>query len=50
MLYSELRNHDENFNDMNRIYFSDHHFSHAASAYYPSPFNDATILTLDGGG
>ena len=50
MLYNELRNHDNNFNDINRIYFSDHHFSHAASAYYPSPFNDATILTLDGVG
>ena len=49
-LYNELRNHDENFNDINKIYFSEHHFSHAASAYYPSPFNDATILTLDGVG
>jgi len=50
ILFNELRNHDENFNDINKIYFSDHHFSHAASAYYPSPFNDATILTLDGVG
>ena len=25
------------------IYFSEHHFSHAASAFYPSPFNDAII-------
>jgi carbamoyltransferase len=33
MLLNELRNHDENFNDINRIYFSDHHLSHAASAY-----------------
>ena len=49
-LYNELRNHDENFHDINKIYFSEHHFSHAASAYYPSPFNDATILTLDGVG
>ena len=50
ILYNELRNHDENFHDINKIYFSEHHFSHAASAYYPSPFSDATILTLDGVG
>ncbi len=50
MLFNELRNHDENFHDINKIYFSEHHFSHAASAFYPSPFNDAIILTLDGVG
>ncbi len=32
------------------VYFSEHHFSHAASAFYPSPFNEAIILTLDGVG
>jgi len=32
------------------IYFSRHHFSHAASAFYPSPFEEATILTMDGVG
>jgi len=30
-----------------RIYFSEHHLSHAASAFYPSPFQDAAILCLD---
>ena len=50
MLFSELKNHDENFRDMNKIYFSEHHLSHAASAFYPSPFKDAAILTLDGVG
>ena len=30
--------------------FSEHHFSHAASAYYPSPFEEAIVLTLDGVG
>ena len=50
MLFNELRNHDENFKDINKIYFSEHHLSHAASAFYPSPFKDATILTLDGVG
>ena len=34
----------------NKIIFSEHHLSHAASAYYPSPFDNAAILTLDGVG
>ena len=50
ILFDELKNHDEKFKNIDKIYFSEHHFSHAASAYYPSPFNDATILTLDGVG
>ena len=50
MLFNELKNHDQNFKDMNKIYFSEHHFSHAASAFYPSPFKDAVVLTLDGVG
>jgi len=33
-----------------RLLFSEHHLSHAASAYYPSPFDSAAILTLDGVG
>jgi carbamoyltransferase len=33
-----------------RLLFSEHHLSHAASAYYPSPFNSAAVLTLDGVG
>ncbi len=32
------------------LLFSEHHLSHAASAYYPSPFNSAAVLTLDGVG
>ena len=39
-----------NFNDDKKIYFSDHHLSHAASAFYPSPFKEAIILTADGVG
>jgi carbamoyltransferase len=35
---------------MSRLLFSDHHLSHAASAFYPSPFNDAAVLTMDGVG
>ncbi|ACB95189.1 carbamoyltransferase family protein [Beijerinckia indica] len=33
-----------------KLRFSEHHFSHAASAFYPSPFEDALILTMDGVG
>jgi len=33
-----------------RILFSEHHLSHAASAFYPSPFKEAAILTVDGVG
>ena len=50
VLFNQLKSHDKNFDDINKIYFSEHHFSHAASAFYPSPFNDATVLTLDGVG
>lgn len=32
------------------ILFTQHHQSHAASAFYPSPFNEAAILTVDGAG
>jgi carbamoyltransferase len=32
------------------VLFSEHHFSHAASAFYPSPFAEAAVLTLDGVG
>jgi len=36
--------------DRPEIYFTEHHESHAASAYYPSPFDEAAVLTLDGVG
>ena len=50
MLFKELKNHDKSFSDVNKIYFSEHHFSHAASAFYPSPFKNSAVLTLDGVG
>jgi len=50
MLFNELKRHDDNFNDDKKIYFSDHHLSHAASAFFPSPFEEAIILTADGVG
>ncbi len=49
-LYNELRRHDKNFKDQNKIFFSDHHLSHAASAFFPSPFEEAVVLTADGVG
>ena len=33
---------------LNNLYFSEHHLSHCSSAFFPSPFRDAGILTLDG--
>ncbi|HEY6257992.1 MAG TPA: carbamoyltransferase N-terminal domain-containing protein, partial [Xanthobacteraceae bacterium] len=33
-----------------RLLFSEHHLSHAASAFYPSPFSEAVVLTMDGVG
>lgn len=33
-----------------RLRFSEHHLSHAASAYFPSPFEEAAVLTMDGVG
>lgn len=38
------------YNDNSTILFSEHHLSHAASAFYPSPFDSAAILTIDGVG
>jgi carbamoyltransferase len=33
-----------------RLLFAEHHISHAASAFYPSPFEEAAVLTMDGAG
>ncbi len=49
-LFDQLKRHDKNFTDIDKIKFSEHHFSHAASAFYPSPFKEAIVLTLDGVG
>mgnify|MGYP003624390642 CR=1 FL=1 len=45
---SKLLGDDVNWRE--RLLFSEHHFSHAASAFYPSPFQSAAVLTLDGVG
>ncbi len=50
LLFDNLKNHDENYTSDQNIYFSDHHLSHAASAFFPSPFEEAVILTADGVG
>ena len=50
LLSNKLKNHDKNFKSHRNILFSDHHLSHAASAFFPSPFNEAVILTADGVG
>ena len=49
-LFEKLKKHDKNFDDIERIKFSEHHYSHAASAFFPSPFNEAIVLTADGVG
>ncbi|MDH5545502.1 MAG: carbamoyltransferase [Gammaproteobacteria bacterium] len=41
---------ESKFDYTGRILYSDHHLSHAASAYYCSPFREAAILTVDGVG
>ena len=46
----KLKNHDENYKSDKNIFFSDHHLSHAASAFFPSPYEEAVVLTADGVG
>jgi carbamoyltransferase len=50
LLKDELSRLDPNVAWMERLLFSEHHLSHAASAFYPSPFEEAAVLTLDGVG
>lgn len=51
ILANELSNTlGETINWRERLLFSEHHLSHAASAFYPSPFESAAVLTLDGVG
>ena len=50
MIIDSLKSIDSNFKNEDKLFFSEHHLSHAASAYYPSNFNDAIVLTADGVG
>ncbi len=50
LLFNKLKEHDENYRSDENIFFSDHHLSHAASAFFPSPYEEAVVLTADGVG
>ena len=50
LLFNKLKEHDENYKSDQNIFFSDHHLSHAASAFFPSPYEEAVVLTADGVG
>jgi carbamoyltransferase len=50
LLLKELKTYDGAFSDPKKILFVEHHQSHAASAFFPSPFEDAVVLTMDGVG
>ncbi|MBM4113694.1 MAG: carbamoyltransferase [Phycisphaerae bacterium] len=49
VLEKALKQEDSEF-DRSKLLFTEHHLSHAASAFYPSPFEEAVVLTLDGVG
>ena len=49
LLLDELKKLDPDF-DLDRLLFAEHHISHAASAFYPSPYDEAIVLTVDGVG
>lgn len=50
LLRDELRKHSRDFAWQDKLLFTEHHQSHAASAFFPSPFAEAAILTMDGVG
>ena len=50
MLIKELSQLDASVDWTPRLLFSEHHLSHAASAFFPSPFERAAVLTMDGVG
>jgi hypothetical protein len=50
LLAKELKNLEPEVNWLDRLLFSEHHLSHAASAFFPSPFDEALVLTMDGVG
>ncbi len=49
LLRDEIGKFAEDF-DIGKLLFCEHHLSHAASAFFPSPFDDAAVLTMDGVG
>ena len=50
LLRRRLRELDPEVDWSDRLLFAEHHQSHAASAFYPSPFYEAVVLTMDGVG
>ena len=50
LLRAELRRFDPAFEPEGRLLFAEHHQSHAASAFFASPFEEAAVLTMDGVG
>jgi carbamoyltransferase len=50
LLSKELRKIDPKWKAPAKLLFAEHHLSHAASAFYPSPFEEAVVLTMDGVG
>jgi carbamoyltransferase len=50
LLHDHLKSLGSDFDWQKRLLFTEHHQSHAASAFYPSPFEEAAILTMDGVG
>lgn len=50
LLVKELRRFDPTFDGEAKLLFSEHHQAHAASAFFPSPFEEAVVLTIDGVG
>ena len=50
LLTSELRSYAPDYDWESRLLFAEHHQSHAASAFFPSPFDEAVVLTMDGVG
>ena len=50
LLRRKFRAFEADFDWKNKLLFAEHHQSHAASAFYPSPFENAVVLTMDGVG
>ena len=50
LLSKRFKQFDPDFDWQHKLLFAEHHQSHAASAFFPSPFEDAVVLTMDGVG
>jgi carbamoyltransferase len=50
LLRKELKQFGDDFDWRSKLLFCEHHLSHAASAFFPSPYDEAVVLTMDGVG